>query len=174
LEIYFSNWELVQNLKKRGVIMKIGIIVYSQTNNTYSVAQKFQEKLLEAGNEVNIERVIPVGDVNPGSKNIEFENNPDINEYDALILGSPVHAFSLAPAMKIYLDQIPQIQDKKAALFVTKGLRFNWTGGTRAIGQMKKICQSKGGMILGTGIVVWNKQRDEKIAELVEEFSRLF
>ena len=60
------------------------------------------------------------------------------------------------------------------ALFVTKGLRFEWTGGTRAIGQMKKICQSKGGKVIGTGIVVWNKERDKKIAELVENFSRLF
>lgn len=154
--------------------MKIGIIVYSQTENTYSVAQKLQEKLKGAVNEVEIERATPVGDVHPGSKNIEFENNPDINEYDALIFGAPVHAFSLAPAMRAYLGQISQIQDKKVALFVTKGLRFNWTGGTRAIGQMKKICQSKGGMVYGTGIVVWNKNREEKIAELIEEFSRLF
>jgi len=154
--------------------MKIGIIVYSQTNNTYSAAQKLQEKLMAAGNEVDIEKVIPVGEVHPGSKDIQFETLPDLSIYDALIFGSPVHAFSLAPAMRTYLDRIPQIQDKKVALFVTKGLRFNWTGGTRAIGQMKKICQAKGGMIVGTGIVVWNKQRDEKIAELVEEFSRLF
>ena len=154
--------------------MKIGIIVYSQTNNTYSVAQKLQEKFMAAGNEVNIEKLVPVGDVHPGSKDIHFETRPDISTYDALIFGSPVHAFSLAPAMKTYLEQVTPLQDKKVALFVTKGLRFNWTGGTRAIGQMKKICQAKGGMIVGTGIIVWNKQRDEKIAELVEEFSRLF
>jgi len=154
--------------------MKIGIIVYSQTNNTYSVAQKLQEKFVEDGNEVNIEKVVPVGEVHPGSKDIHFETRPDISTYDALIFGSPVHAFSLAPAMGAYMERIVSIQDKKVACFVTKGLRFNWTGGTRAIGQMKKICQAKGGIILGTGIVVWNKQRDEKIAELVEEFSKLF
>ncbi len=154
--------------------MKIGIIVYSQTNNTYSVAQELQEKLQATGNEVNIERVIPVGEVNPGSKSIEFENKPDVNEYDVLIFGAPVHAFSLAPAMRAYMAQMASIQDKKVALFVTKGLRFDWTGGTRAIGQMKKICGSKGAIVYGTGIIVWNKQRDKKIAEIVEEFSRLF
>ncbi|MEN4017237.1 MAG: flavodoxin family protein [Methanobacterium sp.] len=154
--------------------MKIGIIVYSQTNNTYSVAEKLQEKLAVAGNEVNIEKVIPVGEVHPGSKNIEFENKPDVNEYDALIFGSPVQGFSLAPAMKAYMEQMAPLQDKRIACFVTKKLPFNWTGGTRAIGQMKKICQAKGGIVYGTGIVVWNKQRDEKIAEMVEEFSNLF
>ena len=154
--------------------MKIGIIVHSITNNTYSVAQKISENLSAAGNEVKIERVNMVGGNRPQGKDIKIENPPDVNQYDALIFGSPVHAFSLAPAMKVYMEQIPSVQDKKIALFVTKGLRFDWTGGTRAIGQMKKICQSKGGIIMGTGIIVWNKQRDKKIAEIADKFSKLF
>lgn len=154
--------------------MKIGIVVHSQTENTYSVAQKLQEKLSAAGNEVEIQRVNMVGGNKPQGKDIQIENPPEIDEYDALIFGAPVHAFSLAPAMKVYMEQIPSVQDKKIALFVTKGLRFDWTGGTRAIGQMKKICQSKGGIIMGTGIVVWNKQKDKKIAEVVAKFSSLF
>lgn len=154
--------------------MKIGIIVHSQTNNTYSVAEKLQEKRKEAGNEVELERVSMVGGDKPQGKDIRIENPPEVAGYDALIFGAPVHAFSLAPAMKVYLDEIPPIQDKKVALFVTKNLRFEWTGGTRAIGQMRKICQSQGGKIVGTGVVVWNKERDKKIAELAESFSKLF
>ena len=154
--------------------MKIGIIVYSITDNTYSVAQKLSENLSAAGNEVEIESVNMVGGNKPQSKDIEIENPPDVSSYDALIFGAPVHAFSLAPAMRVYMEQISSLQDKKIALFVTKGLRFDWTGGTRAIGQMKKICQAKRGIVYGTGIVVWNKQRDKKISELVEKFSGLF
>ena len=153
---------------------KIGIIVHSQTNNTYSVAQKLQEKLSENGNEVEIKRVKMAGGDKPGSKDIQIENPPEVSAYDALIFGSPVHAFSLAPAMKVYLEQISSLQDKKIALFVTKGLRFEWTGGTRAIGQMKKISQKKGAMTLGTGIIIWNKQKDKEIAEIVNKFSELF
>ncbi len=123
--------------------MKIGIIIHSQTNNTYLVAQKLQKKLSDDVNEVEIKRLIMKGGNKPGSKDIQIENPPEVSDYDALIFGSPVHAFSLAPAMKVYLEQIPSLQDKKIALFITKGLRFEWTGGTRAIGQMKKICQSK-------------------------------
>ncbi|MGZ7116756.1 MAG: flavodoxin family protein [Methanobacterium sp.] len=154
--------------------MKIGIIVHSQTDHTYSVAQNLQKKLTEAGNDIEIKRVMMVGGDRPEGKNVQIENPPDVSQYDALIFGGPVHAFSLAPAMKVYLEQIPSLQDKKIALFVTKGLRFEWTGGTRAIGQMKKICQSKGGMIMGTGIIIWNKQRDKKIAEVVEKFNTIF
>jgi hypothetical protein len=76
--------------------------------------------------------------------------------------------------MQVYLEQLPSLENKKVALFVTKGLRFEWTGGTRAIGQMKKACQSKGGEIIGTGIIVWNKNKDKKIEEVVKNFTVLF
>jgi NAD(P)H dehydrogenase (quinone) len=154
--------------------MKIGIIVYSQTNNTYSVAQKLQEKLLATGHEVEIERVVPAGDVHPGSKDVTFETRPEVDAYDALIFGSPVHAFSLAPAMKAYMEQIPSLQDKKIACYVTKGLPFDRTGGNQAISHMKKTCESKGGTVVGTGILVWRGGQGKKIADLVERFSGLF
>ena len=155
--------------------MKIGIIVHSQTNNTRSVALNLQEKLKDAGNEVEIHRVKMVGGDRPEKKeNIELENVPDVTEYDALIFGAPVHAFSLAPAMQIYMEQLPSLQDKKVALYVTKNLRFEWTGGSRAIGQMKNYIYSKNGNLMGTGIVIWNKQRDKKIVELANRFAKLF
>jgi flavodoxin len=155
--------------------MKIGIIVHSQTNNTNSVALKLQEKLTQAGNEVDVKKVTMSGGDKPESKEkIKLDNQPDVTEYDALIFGAPVHAFALAPAMQIYLEQLPSLQDKKVALFVTKKLRFEWTGGSRAVGQMKNYIYSKGGNVMGTGIVVWNKQKDEKISQLINYFAGLF
>lgn len=154
--------------------MKIGIVIHSYTGNTYKVAQELQKRLSDDGKDVKIERVSMVGGDKPKGKDITFENPPEVEEYDALIFGSPVHAFSLSLAMKTYLEQISSLEGKKIALFVTKNLRFNWTGGNQAINQMKKICKSKGGLIIGTGIIVWNKQRHEKISALVEEFSGLF
>jgi flavodoxin len=154
--------------------MNIGIIVYSQTNHTYSVAQKFKEKLSANGHAVNIDRVVPAGKVQPGSINIKFKAQPDTSAYDGLVFGSPVHGFALAPAMNAYLSQIPSLEDKKVACFVTKGLPFDRTGGNQAISQMKKICQAKGGTVIGTGIVVWSVRRGKRIAELLERFSALF
>lgn len=154
--------------------MKIGIIIHSYTGNTYEVARKLQNKLIESGNDVEIQRVSMVGGDKPKNEDIVIENPPDVEKYDALIFGSPVHAFSLSKAMQTYLEQLPTLQNKKIALFVTKNLRFEWTGGTRAIGQMKKISQSKGGEIVGTGIIVWNKNRDKKIGEIANKFKALF
>jgi flavodoxin len=153
--------------------MNIGIIVYSQTNNTYSVAQKLQDNLSTEGHEVNIERVVPVGKVNPGEINVNFESQPDTDPYDALIFGSPVHAFNLAPAMNAYLNQIPSLQEKKIACFVTKGLPLDSTGGNQAIKKMKNVCQSKGGAVIGTAIVNWSMGREKKIAKLLSRFSAL-
>jgi len=154
--------------------MKIGIIVFSQTENSYSVALKLKDKLVESGHEVEVERVVPVGDVPPRAKVVEFQNEPEVSEYDAIVFGSPVHAFTLAPAMNAYLEQISSLQDKKIACFVTKGLPFNWTGGNKAIGIMKKICESKGGTVVGTDIVIWRGDVDKKIEDLIRKFSVLF
>ncbi|AXV37501.1 MAG: flavodoxin [Methanobacterium sp. BRmetb2] len=154
--------------------MKIGIIVFSQTENSYSVALKLKDKLVESGHEVEVERVVPVGDVPPRAKVVEFQNEPEVSGYDAIVFGSPVHAFTLAPAMNAYLEQISSLQDKKIACFVTKGLPFNWTGGNKAIGIMKKICESKGGTVVGTDIVIWRGDVDKKIEDLIRKFSVLF
>lgn len=155
--------------------MKIGIIVYSQTGNTYSVAQRLQEKLTAAGHVAQIERVVPVGEVHPGVKNLTFERLPEADIYDALIFAAPVQAFSLSVAMSVYLRQLSALGNKKNACFVTMAFPYPWLGGNRAIAQMKKICESKGGKICGTGIVNWsNKQREAQITGLVDIFSGLF
>ena len=97
-----------------------------------------------------MKRVTPIGEVNPSSKNIKFETLPDLDAYDALIFGAPVQAFSLSAVMKTYMNQIKSLNDKKVACFVTKGVAFNWTGGNKAISQMKKIIESQGGTVIGS------------------------
>ena len=153
--------------------MEIGIIVYSKTGHTYSVAEKLQKKLKADGHSVELEEVKPVGEVKP-KENITFENKPDIDAYDAVIFGSPVHAFSLAPAMKEYLTQIQSLEGKKVACYVTKGLPFKSTGGKQAISEMTKIVQSKGGNMLGTDILVWKGGKLKNIIKLVDKLSALF
>jgi len=44
--------------------MNIGIIVYSQTGNTLSVAKKLEERLSAAGHSVNLEQVTVAGAAN--------------------------------------------------------------------------------------------------------------
>ena len=155
--------------------MNIGIILYSETGNTYSVSQKLKEKLIKAGHSVNIERLKVIGKVHPGKKDIQFASLPNIEPYDALVFGSPVQAFSLSSAMTAYLSQIKSLQDEKVAFLVTQFFPFPWLGGNRAIGQMKKICESKGATICGTAVINWSKpSREKQITDMVEKLSKLF
>lgn len=155
--------------------MNIGIIVHSQTGNTYFVAQKLQEKLAAAGHTVNIERVIPAGEARPGVKNLQLETKPGIAKYDALVFGAPVQAFSLSPVMTSYLRQLVSLQKKKVAGFVTQAFPYPWLGGNRAIRQMKKICKLKGASLCGSAIVNWmHSRRDQTIIEVIEKLSKLF
>jgi len=155
--------------------MNIGIILYSQTGNTYSVSLKLKEKLVTAGHSVNIERLKVVGEVQPGTKDIKFEILPNTGSYDALVFGSPVQAFSLSSVMASYLTQIPSLQGKKVAFLVTQFFPFPWMGGNRTVGQMKKICEPKGAAVCGTAVVNWsNPNREKRITEVVEKLSKLF
>lgn len=154
--------------------MNIGIIVYSQTGNTYSVAKKLEEKLAAAGHTVTLERIEVVGDVAPG-QSVQFKTLPDATKYDALVFGSPVQAFSLCQAMVGYLKQVAPLQGKQVALLVTQAFPYPWLGGNRAVRQMTRLCNAKGATVCGSGIVNWmKKRREQQIVEVVDQLSSLF
>ena len=154
--------------------MNIGMIVYSQTGNTYSVAQKLEEKLTAAGHTVAMERIEVIGDVAPGQP-VQFKTLPDATKYDTLVFGSPVQGFSLCQAMVDYLKQVTSLQDKKVAFLVTEFFPYPWMGGNRAVRQMTGICKSKGASVCGSGIVNWSKKRrEQQIVEVVDHLSGLF
>lgn len=155
--------------------MKIGMIVHSQTGNTLSVAQKLQEKLSAAGHEVTLEHLKTIGEVSPGQQNVRFENVPGTEDYDVLVFGSPVQAFSLAPGMKAYMKQLPSLGGRDVALLVTQHFRYKWMGGKRAVRQLTRLCEEVGGNVCEAGIVNWsNRRREEQIVEVTERLATAF
>lgn len=147
--------------------MKIGIIVYSQTGNTFSVAQQLKEKLAAARHAVNIERLTTAGgETDPGKAKIE--KFPDLGGYDALVFAGPVQGFSLSRVMAGYMKQLPALNGKKVAVFVTKGLPLNVTGGSKAIEQLTKEAEAHGGKVVASGIVHWGKREQEIPAVLAK------
>jgi len=154
--------------------MKIGIIVYSQTGNTFIVAQKLKEKLAAAGHTVNLERLTTIGGETDPNK-AKIEKFPDLSGYDALAFAGPVQAFSLSRVMASYMNQLPPLNGKKAVVFVTKGLALAFTGGNGAIKTLKKGVESKGGTVVGTGMIFWgSKDRDGQIDDVVAKLSSSF
>jgi len=154
--------------------MNIGIILYSQTGNTLSVAQKLQEKLTVAGHSATIEQIEVVGEIAPGQA-VQFETAPDPTPYEALVLGGPVQAFSLNQATKEYLKQCASLEGKPVAYLVTQAFPYAWMGGNRAVRQMSALSEGKGGTTIGNGIVNWmRKTREAQIEEVTDKLSRLF
>ena len=154
--------------------MGIGIIVYSKTGNTLSVAEKLEKVLTEAGHDAVIQRVKVNTDEEGSSGKLSLTANPDVSNYEILVFASPVHAFSLAPAMKLYLDQVGDLSGKKVFGFVTQHFKKSWLGGNHAIRQLKSLCQKKGADLRVTGIVNWsNREREKQIEELIRNLSAI-
>ena len=146
--------------------MKIGIIVYSQTGNTLSVAEKLKEKLAVAGHSAEIEQVTVVGGRKLGDRAFHLETRPDVAQYETLVFGSAVEAFSLSPVLKSYLVGVDFLQGKQVACLVTQFFPYPWMGGDRAIRQMRELCESKGATIRGTAVVNWVGFRRAKTTAL--------
>ncbi|MDF2593434.1 MAG: flavodoxin/nitric oxide synthase [Clostridia bacterium] len=155
--------------------MKIGIIVYSHTGNTFSVAQRLEEKLTAEGHSVKIEKVTVTNDNEMDASRIQLSNIPDASAYDALVFGAPVRGMSLSAAMTAYLSQLTNLKEKSIFCYLTQFFPFPSMGGNRAMGQIKKICESKSLKVSNTGIVNWSNFRREKmIGDIVEKASRSF
>jgi len=155
--------------------MNIGIVIFSHTGNTESVAQRLKEKVEGAGHSATIEKIIPADDTPTDVKQIQLRTKPDVSSYDGLIFGAPVRGFAVSAVMAAYLMQLSSLKGKKIACFVTEAFPFPWMGGNRAIDQMKKAVETKDAKVWDTGVVNWmNKRREEMIADLVERFSELY
>jgi flavodoxin len=154
--------------------MKVGIVVYSQTGNTRSVAAKLREKLERAGHSVALEEVKLAGERKQGTREFQLGALPDPAPYDLLVIGSPVEAFSLSPVMGKALGQIRNLDKKSVLCLITQGFPFSWLGGNRAARQMQKLCEAKGGVIRGSAVVNWmGKGLDRRIEDAVDRLAKL-
>ena len=133
--------------------MNIGIVVYSQTGNTLMVCEDIKKGLEKASHAVTIEQV-KVAEGQRHAPDAELTSSPNPQGYDALIFASPVQGFSLARPMQKYLKTQRGLGGRKTALVLTKGLPFNWTGGTRALTVMQQLSESAGAEIIPEVIII--------------------
>ena len=154
--------------------MKVGIVVYSQTGNTLSVATKLKEKLAAAGHSVALEQVKLVAERKPGSREFQLGPLPDVTPYDVLVFGAAVEAFSLSPVMTKCLGQIGSLEKKNVICLITQAFPFAWLGGSRAARQMRTLCEAKGAAVRGSAVVNWmGAGLDRRIANGVDKLSKL-
>jgi flavodoxin len=110
--------------------MTIGIIYYSRTGNTRTVAQLLAEKLKQKNAVVDlieIEAVKRPGFFTAGRaamKQIELpvkNTNVDLGNYSTLVVGSPTWGGCCPPLIKTFFSSAKNIKEKKTAMFITGG-----------------------------------------------------
>jgi flavodoxin len=152
------------------IVTNIGIILYSETGNTLSVAERLKTALLNKGHSVSLLKVEAEKAAEGSAVPVRLTAEPDTSAFDALIFASPVQAFSLAPAMKLYLSRIASLKGKKVYCFVTQHLKKNWMGGNRSIRQIQALCKAKGAEAASGGIVHWSHaQREAQIDSVIKK-----
>jgi flavodoxin len=154
--------------------MKIGIIVYSHTGHTLMVAKKLHEKLSAGGHQVNLEQIEAAGTPSFSEPRAALKTAPGIAPYDAVVFAGPVWGGRSAGPMVSYMEQLPGLQDKQVVCMVTGFFPARW-GCDQTLAQMKEVCTSRAGTVIGTGSVTWfGLGRRRRINQMVEKLSSLF
>lgn len=153
--------------------MRIGVVVYSHTGHTLTVAERLKERLSEIGHSVTLERLESVGPVSPSAERGELRTKPFVGGYDALVLGSPVRGGRMSAPMRSYLEQVPSLEGKKVACLVTGVFPAVW-GRNQTLAEMEEACESKGAEVCGSGSVGWfSLRRKRQISRIVDRLSGL-
>lgn len=148
--------------------MSIGIIVYSKTGNTLSVAERIRERFVQSGMSAVVERFTVSSSEDP-KQEIRLTALPDPNPYDTLIFGAPVQAFSLDPAMSAYFSAVGAVKPVKTLVFITQHFRSALFGGNHASKQLLALLKRKGVSAESVGIVNWSGDgRDAQIEQIVQ------
>jgi len=141
------NKFLKMELEKK---MRACIIYFSLTGNTHQLAQIISQGLKHKNFDVDLVRLEPVdgaptfagqGMTALQRKRVDIGDvNFDLSTYDMILLGSPVWAFSPAPALNTYLDKCHGLDGKKIVVFYTYG---SGTGKGRAVKIVNKMLEYK-------------------------------
>jgi flavodoxin len=157
---HVSSLASVRPIHERWYMMKIGMVVYSKTGHTQSVAAALQSRLAAGGHEVAL---LQLG-----------QTAVDLTPYDGLIFCSPVHGGQPAAEMIACLEGAPSLQDKTVACLVTGFFPAN-LGRNQALAQMQARCEARGGAVAGQASVGWfSLTRRPQIADAVETLAARF
>ncbi|MBW1642176.1 MAG: flavodoxin domain-containing protein [Deltaproteobacteria bacterium] len=117
--------------------MKILVTYFSQTENTKQVAEAIHQETSQS-NEVDL-------------KKVEETNADTLSGYDAVFVGSPIHAGGLAAQVKELLEALPQNPKFKLAAFITHASSaYEKDGFEKGIQSLDEITKSKQITYLGS------------------------
>lgn len=151
--------------------MNIAIVYYSYSGNTHKAA-RLMEDILKNGNAVKRIRIEAQGEARSffmqalrGLAKRKIEISPletNLAAYDLIILGTPVWAREMCPAMRAYLEKAGGLTGKKAVPFVTYGSGF---GKEHCLASLKQAVEQKGAACVGSFSLSQFKVEDRSVVE---------
>ncbi|MFC1632322.1 flavodoxin family protein [Candidatus Omnitrophota bacterium] len=131
--------------------MKIAVVYYSYSGKTHQAAEIIVELLQAQGKTVQCLRI----EAPQESKNFAIQAKralfkqkvaiepiqSDLSVYDLMILGSPVWAREMVPAVRSYLQSVSGLDGKKVIIFVTYASGF---GKEHCLRSMEAALEKKG------------------------------
>ncbi|MFH0739420.1 MAG: NAD(P)H-dependent oxidoreductase [Candidatus Omnitrophota bacterium] len=161
--------------------MKSIVIYYSYSGNTKQVARALVEFLAQKGEveEVELQGLDEsrsfFAQCNRALRKVRGkiqEVQPDLSGYDLVCLGTPLWAFSPAPAMNTYMDLAFGLLGKKVVLFTTYG---SGTGNERCINYMQELLSQKGAIVFSRFSIQQGKAgRKEFVSSEINKALRLW
>jgi len=146
--------------------MKIGIIVYSYTNNTLTIANQLKTALSGKGYDVGIESIKAMNE-DPNNTHIVLTQSPDITQYDKVIFASCVRGFDCALILKEYVKNLNSLNSLKCAGFVSQYFPWDALGGNQALKRIQSLVESKNGQFYPLRSVhVKSRQKVNQINDL--------
>ena len=152
--------------------MNIAVVFYSFSGKTERACLFLKDKLIANGIEVDGVELKPQKEETSffkqciqaflRSRPVLGETSLYLDKYDLVVFASPVWAFTFAPALRSYLDQVKGLENKKAACFLTFG---SGAGSKRALKELEDILRNKGAHILFSQNIPGYKTREESYLE---------
>lgn len=150
--------------------MKIGINFYSETGHTKQACQDLAERFKSNGHDVFLNE-ITVEDV---QSNKTLKDIPSMDNYDILILGTPVQGFSLPVPMVEYLKKTQMPKKQKLGVIITQYFKVSWLGANHTMKQLLNGCAYANPDLYGYSVVHWSsKRRAEQLIKAIDKLTNL-
>lgn len=128
--------------------MKIGIVYYSHTGHTRQVGEAIQKGILQRGrNQVSLVGLEPLQPFSLAAESALITNSPEIESFDLLILGTPVHGGRLSGPLYAFLDNVTDFDGKPIIAYATHFFRRAW-GTEQTLSSLAKLCNEKGARVV--------------------------
>ncbi|MBD3314205.1 MAG: hypothetical protein GF344_00330 [Chitinivibrionales bacterium] len=147
--------------------MKVAIVVHSKTGTTRRFADRIEKALRNDDHDVALTQLKTSVPVVSGTlrhhKEFSFVNLPDCTDYNAILVGGPVWAFTISPVAYEAIKSLGTMTGKQFLPFVTMASPFYFSGGTAAISLMSRTAREAGAKVLPGSIspkLFHNQQRE--------------